>query len=296
MTTTRIWIGAGLLVAAVTINSCSSKDQLLQTRDAAADAPSAGSGGFPGTGGGTGAHAAGGGAGHLASGGTAGPGGRGGAGTGGAATGGAGMGGRGGTAGAQVTGSGGHDVSPVVCGVNMCAVGLQCCHGCDGSMTCAGACTGNVCPTDAATDTGLPIPCGGRTCGADEFCCGPPSCGTCTNLLSGAHCPALCGPLDGGADTAAGWIACGSGSCGPLEACVHPPRGGTCTMPDAGACPAGTTLQGGCCLPPDNPQCVTIDRACDGPTVTCSCFSKDPCGAGCAGAIISGRDIACVGA
>jgi hypothetical protein len=288
----------GLLVGAVAAESCSSKDQLLQTRDAGGDLPSAGAGGATATGGGTGASATGGAAGHLASGGRAGPGGYGGAGTGGAATGGAATGGRGGMAGAgaQVGGTGGQEIAPVPCGLSMCAFGLRCCVGCDGSMTCAGACTGIVCPTDAGADAGPPVSCGGRTCGTDELCCGPPSCGTCTNMLSGAHCPSVCGALDGGADAAAGWIPCGAGSCGPLEACVHPPRGGTCTMPDAGVCPVGTTVQGGCCLPPDDPKCVTIDRACDGPTVTCACFSKDPCGAGCGSASITGRDVACAGA
>ena len=193
----------------------------------------------------------------------------------------------------QVSGTGGHDIAPVMCGTGYCQLGLQCCHGCDGSTTCAASCAGFVCPADAGADAsdGAPVICAGVTCGADEFCCGPPSCGTCRSIYSGANCGSLCPALDGGAD--AGWIPCGVGSCGPLEACVHPSQGGTCTMPDGGVCPTGTTVQNGCCLPPDAPKCVTIDQACNGPTVTCACFSKDPCGVDCGGAFITGHDVLC---
>jgi len=96
-----------------------------------------------------------------------------------------------------------------------------------------------------------------------------------------------------------GSIPCGTTTCGPDQACVHPPKGGTCLLPDAGQCPSGTSAMGNppCCLAPDNPACVTIDRPCSGATVSCSCFSVDPCDAhltnACAGAMIQGRDIAC---
>ena len=53
-------------------------------------------------------------------------------------------------------------------------------------------------------------------------------------------------------------------------------------------------------LAPDKPACVTIDRPCSGTTVTCSCFSVDPCDAhltnACAASLIQGRDIECHGA
>jgi len=96
-----------------------------------------------------------------------------------------------------------------------------------------------------------------------------------------------------------GSIPCGTTTCGPDQACVHPPKGGTCLLPDAGQCPSGTSAMGNppCCLAPDNPACVTIDRPCSGAIVSCSCFSVDPCDAhltnACAGAMIQGRDIAC---
>jgi len=245
--TIRGGVRLGLIVAGAVALGCSSKDTLLHSRDAGFDTPAAGNGGSGTANGGAGANASGGLGGHLATGGTVGSGGLGGAaasgGSGGSATGGAG--GMAGTIG-QVSGTGGHDIAPVMCGTSTCPLGSQCCHACDGTMTCAGSCAGFVCPADAGTDASA-IPCGG-------------------------------------------------GSCGPLEACVHPPRGGTCNMPEAGGCPADTILQGGCCWPPDAPACVTIDRACNAPTVTCGCFSKDPCGGGCASALITGRDIACSGA
>lgn len=302
----RRGVALGLMVAGGVALGCSSKDPLLQTRDAAADRPATGTGGAGTASGGAGASASGGAGagGWLATGGAMGPGGRGGAaastgGSGGAtASGGAGAGGGGGMGGiiGQVSGTGGHDIAPVMCGATFCQLGSQCCKTCDGGMTCAASCSTLVCPADAGADTsdGAPVVCAGVTCGADELCCGPPSCGTCRSIFSGANCAPLCPALDGGADS--GSIACGTGSCGPLEACVHPPRGGSCTMPDAGMCPSGTVLQGGCCWPPDAPKCVPIDRACNGPTVTCACFSKDPCGAGCGSALITGHDVACAGA
>lgn len=97
-------------------------------------------------------------------------------------------------------------------------------------------------------------------------------------------------------------IPCGMTTCGPQQACVHPPVGGACLMPDAGQCPAGTSPMGSppCCLPPDNPTCVTIDRPCNAATVSCSCFTVDPCNAhltnACAASTIVGRDIQCRGA
>jgi len=44
-----------------------------------------------------------------------------------------------------------------------------------------------------ATDSGASEPlCGGRRCKPDQFCCGPPECGTCANKAAGPHCPKTC--------------------------------------------------------------------------------------------------------
>jgi hypothetical protein len=135
----------------------------------------------------------------------------------------------------------------------------------------------------------------GEVCGTTRCQAGYPCCacyGFSCSLIRG-QCPSIaCEP-----------IPCGAKTCTPgSEACVHPPRGGTCTMPDAGQCPPGTGPEssGGvtCCLPPDNPRCVAIDRPCDGPGVSCACFSVDPCGSpakACTGALIRGGDIQCRG-
>jgi hypothetical protein len=41
--------------------------------------------------------------------------------------------------------------------------------------------------------------CGGQICGQDEFCCGPPACGNCRNILTGPNCPTSCGGAGGNA-------------------------------------------------------------------------------------------------
>jgi hypothetical protein len=99
-----------------------------------------------------------------------------------------------------------------------------------------------------------------------------------------------------GACATGGGASCGQMTCGASQACVHPSPGGTCNMPDGGVCPTGTILSGSCCIPPDNPTCVTIDGTC-GASLTCSCFSKNPCTVGaCVDAQIQGRDVSCVSA
>jgi hypothetical protein len=113
---------------------------------------------------------------------------------------------------------------------------------------------------------------------------------------SGGMDPADAAPTDAESD-ASGSLRCGTMTCGPREACVHPPGPGTCLMPDGGQCPMGTSLLGGCCLPPLDPSCVAIDRPCTGPTATCACFSVNPCGSQlCVGASFQGRDVMCHGA
>ena len=178
---------------------------------------------------------------------------------GGTGNGGGGSGGLTGTGG--VLGTGGHDISPVVCGNALCPLTYHCCIGCNGAPACAPACTGFVCPDAGAGGSG----------------------GT--------------GPADAAQPDAAGSLACGTMTCGLQQACVHPPGPGTCLMPDGGQCPSGTSLSGGCCLPPLIPSCVAIDRPCSGPTVTCACFSVNPCSPQlCAGASFQGRVVMCHGA
>jgi hypothetical protein len=146
--------------------------------------------------------------------------------------------------------------------------------------------------SDAVADAGVPEVLG-EACGSTRCQPGYPCCacfGFSCSLIPGT-CPAVACPS----------IPCGTTTCTPgVAACVHPPRGGTCTIPDAGQCPPGTAPEssGGitCCLAPDKPKCVAIDRACDGTGVSCSCFSVDPCGSSanaCSGALIQGGDIQC---
>src|SRR4051812_13686922 len=106
----RTAVALGLIVAGGVALSCSSKDPLLQSRDAGSDTPSSGTGGSGPATGGAGASASGGIGGRLATGGEAGgmpP----------SASGGAAAGGHGGMAGSnqQVSGTGGHDIAPVMC-------------------------------------------------------------------------------------------------------------------------------------------------------------------------------------
>src|SRR3954452_18254476 len=174
-------------------------------------------------------------------------------------------GGAGGSGG--VTGTGGilrtrgHDIPPDVSENRYCPWTYNCCVGCNGVPACAPACTGFVCPDAGAGGNG----------------------GT--------------GPADAGQPDAAGSLACGTMTCGPQQACVHPPGPGTCLMPDGGQCPSGTSLSSGCCLPPLIPSCVAIDRPCSGATVTCACFSVNPCSPQlCAGASFQSRVVMCHGA
>ncbi len=36
------------------------------------------------------------------------------------------------------------------------------------------------------------VPCGGKLCAADQFCCGPPECGHCASRMTGPRCPSTC--------------------------------------------------------------------------------------------------------
>ena len=248
-------IGAGLAaMALVSVLACSSKD----ASGSGGGGSSASGGRTAGTGGdsGSGGADSGGGRGDAPGTGGSSTGGRGGV-TGG---GGGGSGGMKGTGGAM--GTGGHDISPVICGTGMCQLTYECCIACDGSRACAPTCTSPICP-----DAGV-----------------------------GGSGPVDAAQTDADSD-GAGSLRCGTMTCGPQEACVTPPGPGTCVMPDGGRCPTGTSLSGSCCLPPLDPSCVAIDRTCSGPTVTCACFSVDPCGSGlCIGASFQGRNVMCHGA
>lgn len=256
-------IGAGVVAMVLMfVLACSSKDS-----------PGTGTGGSSASGGhkgGTGGESASGGAdsggGHQGeTGGALGSGGSGTGGRGGIIGSGGGSGGSGGVKGSGgAIGTGGHEISPVICGNAMCPLSFQCCIACDGSRACAPACTSPVCP-DAGS--------GG----------------------SGGRSPVDASTTDAESD-APGSLRCGTMTCGPQEACVTPPGPGTCAMPDGGHCPTGTSLSGSCCLPPLDPSCVAIDRSCSGPTVTWACFSVSPCGSQvCIGASFQGRNVMCHG-
>lgn len=174
-------------------------------------------------------------------------------------------------------------------------------HGSGGSAAGGGA-GGGPMGADASSMDG-PSPdapgsiCGGQRCAsANTACCSNCQGGFSCSLI-GAFCPAVqCRPVDGGPDVGGGTLPCGTETCGVQQSCVHPAPGGTCVMPDAGQCPAGTSIMSGCCFPPDHPRCVSLDGPCNSAAVSCSCFSTDPCGPSsnaCTGAIIQGRDVRC---
>lgn len=316
---TRNAIG-GLALGLVLFHAaCSSKDSILQTHDAGqgGNIASGGAGGAVGSGtggsvkvgpGGTAGLGSGGGAG-TGMGGTAGGGngGRSGSGTGGGASGGAaggstgtGGGGRGGAGGGGDPGTGGiTGVPPVICSLVTTLAGCEARSDCHSifqdprNCTCAtvGCCaqfTRCVDGDQALCTAGPGVVCGAAT----PYCEGSYVVAFTKTCFEGCVQSKDCAPSDS--------IPCGKTTCGPQQACVHPPVGGNCLMPDAGQCPAGTSAMGNCCLPPDNPSCVTIDLACSSPTVSCSCFSVDPCNAHltnpCAASTIVGRDIQCRGA
>jgi len=63
------------------------------------------------------------------------------------------------------------------------------------AMSAASCSSGTSTPTPSKAGSSGDSPnglCGGKTCGADEFCCGPPQCGFCANKMSGVNCPATC--------------------------------------------------------------------------------------------------------
>jgi len=70
-----------------------------------------------------------------------------------------------------------------------------------GGLTVLG--TGGV---GAGGTSGTGTTCGGRVCTSDQFCCGPPDCGYCANILTGPNCQQ----------------ACGTSACGPTGAPCQP--------------------------------------------------------------------------
>jgi hypothetical protein len=63
-------------------------------------------------------------------------------------------GGAGRSGGGGASGAGGHEIGPVVCGTMVCPLTYQCCTGCDGSRSCAAACTGLACAAGGAPGAG----------------------------------------------------------------------------------------------------------------------------------------------
>ncbi len=72
--------------------------------------------------------------------------------------------------------------------------------------------------------------CGGQICGQGEFCCGPPACGNCRNILTGPNCPTSCGGTGGNAGQG-GRGGQGGADCG-VTGC---PVGQVCYSRSAGA-------------------------------------------------------------
>ena len=70
--------------------------------------------------------------------------------------------------------------------------------------------------------------CGGQICGQDEFCCGPPACGNCRNILTGPNCPTSCGGSGGNAGR--GGSGGAGGTSGAACPAVPPQPGGNCTV------------------------------------------------------------------
>src|SRR6185436_5680831 len=76
--------------------------------------------------------------------------------------------------------------------------------------------------------------CGGQICDANEFCCGPPECGTCRIILTGPNCPTSCGGRGGtgGAGGTSGGGGRGGGNACTVSGC---PTGQVCYSRVAGA-------------------------------------------------------------
>jgi hypothetical protein len=111
--------------------------------------------------------------------------------------------------------------------------------------------------------------CGDEVCGDDEFCCGPPECGSCALLTQGPQCPDTCpegaGGMDGGAsllripDCPGSIERCDSERCNEGEPCVACPDGQVCVEIDITCGPQGGSTA----------QCV--DDPCAGSELSCSC-------------------------
>jgi hypothetical protein len=113
--------------------------------------------------------------------------------------------------------------------------------------------------------------CGGQICGANEFCCGPPACGSCRNILTGPNCPTSCGGAGGNAGT-------GNGGQGGTDCTTTPcPAGQVCFSRVAGALIVSV-------------ECV--DDPCAPAPLACSCAAStlDGCNQLCT---VTGRNITC---
>jgi len=86
-----------------------------------------------------------------------------------------------------------------LCGGKTCSSSERCCGppACGfcvdkySKIGCPSSC-GDAGGTDGAVDGSSGQKCGGTTCGAGSFCCGPPACGFCAPDNSGVYCPSTC--------------------------------------------------------------------------------------------------------
>lgn len=118
-----------------------------------------------------------------------------------------------------------------------CPGGWQCCVSCAGDRRCAPACTGEVCPTDAATDTGG-FTCGQTSCSPQQICVHVCTCGG----------PFVCMPRGDAGACPAGTGNCtrndGQPGCSPL--CNNPPPRCMDVPAACGGTPTNSCLRGIC--------------------------------------------------
>ena len=92
--------------------------------------------------------------------------------------------------------------------------------------------------------------CGGKTCGVDQVCCGPASCGRCISKFSGQACPDLCAGGSGGTGSGGASGGAGGADCSSLLADVQSTLATAQGCNTASAKPGlecAGTLEGLCC-------------------------------------------------
>jgi hypothetical protein len=127
----------------------------------------------------------------------------------------------------------------------------------DGGATPADASRADAAAADAAT---APL-CGGKTCAADEVCCGPAECGRCIKALTGPNCPS----------------SCSASMCGPSgQACA---TGEICVDVALSAGPMIGSTTATCVANPCGTQsldCACAGTACTAASAQTTCASVDP--------------------